>query len=181
MVELITRHLDPPREQSCELQEDIVTLARDGFCEGQNPSKYRTRTETMVNYMIEVGLFEKLPNGNLRNVKVLRRLSDAQKKKVRRTDGQLTDTVRCEVKEGKEGEENMNRSEGKELKTFKTDNNNVELNQNEVPKQVQTWLDKIEEYETMKQNPKYGSDQCKLFDLEITRLYKLIQDYNKSH
>lgn len=145
MIECIARHLDPPREQSCELQEDVATLARDGFCEGQNASRYRTRTDMVVNYMIEVGLFERLPNGNLRNSKVLRRLSDAQKKKVRRTDGQQTDYVRGEVKRSEvEVKVNMNRSEGKDKSA-------------PLPLQL-LWKEESQIREMLK-NPKYGTEQ----------------------
>lgn len=102
MIELISRHLDPPREQSCILQEDVDVLAYDGHIQP-------TQALDIVNFMIDIGLFEKSECGKLKNIKVLRRLSDAQKKKIRRTldgqpsdnrrtnDGLMTDNVRCEV------------------------------------------------------------------------------------
>lgn len=100
MIELIARHLDPPRETSCELQEDIDILAHDGNLETE-------KCKEIVEFMIEIGLFEKIGESVI-NTKVLRRLSDAQKKRIKRndntitdnrrtSDGHKTDTVRCEV------------------------------------------------------------------------------------
>lgn len=108
IIELISRHLDPPREQSCELQEDIKTLAYAG----RMPEK---KTTDIIKFMVRIGLFEKSKSGKLVNTKVLRRLSDAQKKKVRRTpDGHPTDTGRGEVNrsEEKRKEDEKKRSEG---------------------------------------------------------------------
>ncbi len=178
MIELITRHMDPPREQSCELQEDIETLAYAGRLDSE-------KCDEIVKFMIELGLFEITKSKKIRNTKVLRRLSDAQKRKVRRTetdnqrtqDGQVTDIVRGEVK----------RSEVEEkLKGIEKNRSEENLppkpqSQGDIPKELDRLLKSHQEACDMLQNPKYGDDMIKAIKANIKLYEQKIVDWRQNH
>lgn len=50
---------------------------------------------------------------------------------------------------------------------------------NQIPKDIQRRIDKIDEYHQMLQNPKYGSDQCEQFKACIKMLEAQIDEINK--
>jgi len=185
ILELIARHMDPPREQTCELQEDFEILTADS----QGHSKIK-KIEEMVNYMLEIELFTK--TSKFQCLKMLRRLSDAQKKKFRRTtDGQLTDNVRGEVNRSEDEEK---RKEKKEKKTeFGALNQTVvaeienrksihkgELNKN-VPSELQKLFDQEESMYQMLQKPGIGSEKEQLFKAELNRIKSAISNFNRTY
>ena len=173
MVELITRHLDPPREQSCELQEDNETLAYAGRLTVE-------KTSEIVKYMVELGLFTYSKSKKIMNTKVLRRLSDAQKRKVRRSetdkgrtkDGQRTDTVRGEVKGSEvEDEKNLNRSEVEdEVEKFNNNNGGID-------KALQKLFDQEKDIRATMDKPNLGSDNYEMAKAQLRLIERRIEAY----